>query len=65
MLIPVSTHAVAMPFDPCNGAPATIRYLTIATGRDYSDVPPTSGSYLGESCGTLTTNRRVAVLAAV
>ena len=64
MLIPVSTHAVAMPFDPCNGTPATIRYLTIATGRGYSDVPPTSGSYLGGPSGILTTNRRLGVLGA-
>jgi transglutaminase-like putative cysteine protease len=57
-------HAVAMPFDPCNGVPASARYLTIATGRDYTDVPPTSGSHLGASGGRLTTHRRVAVLAA-
>jgi hypothetical protein len=47
-----------------NGVPASARYLTLATGGDYSDVPPTSGSYLGASGGRLTTNRRAAVLAA-
>jgi transglutaminase-like putative cysteine protease len=64
VVIPHADHAVAMPFDPCNGVPASARYLTVATGRDYSDVPPTSGSYLGASGSRLTTNRRVAVLAA-
>jgi transglutaminase-like putative cysteine protease len=64
VLIPVASHAVAMPFDPCNGMPATMRYLTVATGRDYNDVPPSSGSYLGEPSGVLTTNRRLGVLAA-
>jgi transglutaminase-like putative cysteine protease len=57
-------HAIAMPFDPCNGVPGSARYLTVATGRDYADVRPTSGSYIGAACGNLTTSRRVAVLAA-
>jgi transglutaminase-like putative cysteine protease len=64
VVIPHADHAVAMPFDPGNGVPASARYLTVATGRDYSDVSPTSGSYLGASGGRLTTNRRAAVLAA-
>ncbi len=55
-------HAVALPFDPCNGVDASTRYLTIATGRDYTDVPPTSGSYVGSDGASLSTQRRVAVL---
>jgi transglutaminase-like putative cysteine protease len=62
VLIPAADHAVAMAFDPCNGRAATARYLTVAVGRDYNDVPPTSGSYLGTSNGQLTTSRRLAVL---
>jgi transglutaminase-like putative cysteine protease len=64
VLVPAAAHAVAMPFDPCNGTPATMRYLTVATGRDYNDVPPTSGSYLGDPSGTLTAHRRLGVVAA-
>jgi transglutaminase-like putative cysteine protease len=64
VLVPHGDHAVAMPFDPCNGVPGSARYLTVATGRDYADVRPTSGSYLGDVSGSLTTSRRVAVLAA-
>jgi transglutaminase-like putative cysteine protease len=64
VVIPHADHAVAMPFDPCNGVPASAYYLTVATGRDYSDVPPTSGTYLGPSSCRLTTSRRLAVLAA-
>jgi transglutaminase-like putative cysteine protease len=64
VIVPRADHAVAMPFDPCNGVPASARYLTVATGRDYADVPPTSGSYVGAPDGRLTTDRRVAVLAA-
>ncbi len=56
--------AVAVPFDPCNGRRAGADYLTVATGRDYADVPPTSGSYSGTPNSTLTTNRRVGVLSA-
>jgi transglutaminase-like putative cysteine protease len=57
-------HAVATAFDPCNGVPGSARYLTVATGRDYADVRPTSGAYLGSGAGRLTTDRRVAVLTA-
>ena len=38
--------------------------LTIATGRDYSDVAPASGSYVGTSGNTLTTSRQLGVLSA-
>ncbi len=64
VVTPQGSRAVATPFDPCNGVAASARYLTVATGRDYADVAPTSGSYLGSSSGHLTTDRRVAVLAA-
>ena len=55
-------HAVATAFDPCNGRAATARYLTVATGRDYSDIAPTSGTYHGPPGARLTTSRRLAVL---
>lgn len=64
VVTPHNHQAIAMPFDPCHGVPASARYLTVATGRDYADVAPTSGSYVGRSGGHLTTTRRVAVLAA-
>jgi len=56
--------AVAVAFDPCNGRRTGSGYVTVATGRDYSDVAPTSGSYVGMSRGRLTTDRRVGVIAA-
>jgi transglutaminase-like putative cysteine protease len=64
VVTPHTDHAVATAFDPCNGLPASVRYLAVATGRDYADVPPTSGSYLGSCRAHLTTHRRVGVLAA-
>ena len=57
-------HAEAVALDPCNGRRTDGGYVTIATGRDYSDVAPTSGSYSGTSIGRLTTGRRVGILAA-
>jgi transglutaminase-like putative cysteine protease len=56
--------AVAVAFDPCNGRRAGSGYVTVATGRDYGDVAPTSGSYVGTSRSRLTTDRRLGVLAA-
>ena len=56
--------ARAVAFDPSNGSRAGRTYLTVATGRDYTDVAPTSGTYLGTARGTLTTTKRVGVAVA-
>ncbi len=64
VVVPEGDHAVAVPLDPCNGRRAGSRYVTVATGRDYRDVAPTSGSYTGTSRGRLTASRRVGVLEA-
>jgi transglutaminase-like putative cysteine protease len=61
---PEARGAEAIAFDPCNGRRAGSGYVTVATGRDYSDVAPTSGSYVGTACGRLTADRRVGILAA-
>jgi transglutaminase-like putative cysteine protease len=53
--------ARAVAFDPCHGRRAGKDYLTVATGRDYSDVAPTSGTYVGAARGTLTATKRVDV----
>jgi transglutaminase-like putative cysteine protease len=57
-------HAEAIALDPCNRRRTHGGYLTIATGRDYADVAPTSGSYCGTAVGRLTADRRVGILAA-
>ncbi len=36
-----------VPFDPTHPEPALEHYIRLATGRDYADVPPVRGSYLG------------------
>jgi transglutaminase-like putative cysteine protease len=63
VIVPRGDDAVAIAFDPCNGRRANTGYLTIATGRDYADVAPTSGSYIGPPGGRLTTSRQVGVTA--
>ena len=62
VIVPRADRAEAIAFDPCNGHRTDGGYVTVATGRDYSDVAPTSGSYVGTSPGRLTAGRRVGVL---
>lgn len=64
VVVPEAHTAAAVAFDPCNGRRAGSGYVTVATGRDYSDVAPTSGSYVGTASSRLTAGRRVGVLAA-
>jgi transglutaminase-like putative cysteine protease len=62
VIVPHQDAAIAMPFDPCHGRRTDNRYITVAVGRDYTDVAPTSGSYVGLSGGRLTSTRRVGVV---
>ena len=62
VIVPRADQAEALAFDPCNGHRTDGGYVTVATGRDYSDVAPTSGSYVGTSSGRLNAGRRVGVL---
>lgn len=64
VLVPDGAEARAVAFDPCNGCRAGDGHLTVATGRDYTDVAPTSGSFSGEGLGRLTGSRVVGVVAA-
>jgi transglutaminase-like putative cysteine protease len=49
---------VAIPFDPTNHRRANLSYITIAVGRDYHDVSPTSGSFIAPYQGRLTATKR-------
>jgi transglutaminase-like putative cysteine protease len=51
----------AVPIDPTHDRRAGLRYITVAVGRDYFDVPPTSGTFDAPYGGELTTHRRAAV----
>jgi transglutaminase-like putative cysteine protease len=54
-----SDAAAAWAFDPTHGRPATLSYVTVAVGRDYHDVPPTSGRYSYGPAGRLSSHKRV------
>ncbi len=47
----------AVAFDPTNARRAGPRYLTVAVGRDYRDVAPTSGTFSGPPGGRLTSTK--------
>lgn len=54
---------VAKAFDPTHGRAAGLNYLTVATGRDYADVPPTSGAFEAPYGGVLRASKRADVTA--
>jgi transglutaminase-like putative cysteine protease len=64
VIVPRGDAAEAIAVDPCNHRRTHSGYVTVATGRDYADVAPTSGSYCGNATGQLSANRRVGVVAA-
>jgi transglutaminase-like putative cysteine protease len=51
--------AIAWAFDPTHASRGGLEYVTIAIGADYSDVAPTSGTYLSQVAGRLFTHKRV------
>ena len=51
--------AIAWPFDPTHASRGGLGYVTIAVGGDYSDVAPTSGTYLSSLMGRLVTRKTV------
>ncbi len=59
VLLPAADgNFVAVPFDPTNHRRANLSYITIAVGRDYRDVSPTSGSFIAPYQGHLTASKR-------
>ncbi len=52
-------RAEAVAFDPTHDRRAGIGYVTIAVGRDYVDVAPTSGSFEGLDPGVLSATKRL------
>ncbi len=60
VLLPDPKHAgrfVARPFDPTNGNEPGLNYVTVAIGRDYGDVAPTSGTYVAPYSGKLSAKK--------
>lgn len=40
-------------YDPTNGCPGNERFVKVATGRDFTDVPPNKGIYRGDAVETI------------
>jgi len=57
------SQAVAVAFDPTHGREVGLSYVTVAVGRDYRDVAPTSGTYRASFKGRLSSQRRVGLTA--
>ena len=65
VLLPVAEDfdvALVVPFDPTHGRQARLDYLTIAVGRDYYEVAPTSGTFRAPYRGELTTHKQVGLM---
>ena len=60
-----SSNAEGWSLDPTHGRRTDLTYLTVAVGREYGDVAPTSGSYRAGHGGTLTAHKDVRVVEVV
>lgn len=54
---------IAHPFDPTNGNIPGLKHITVAVGRDYRDVAPTSGTFRAPYAGSLSAHKRAGVTA--
>jgi transglutaminase-like putative cysteine protease len=53
---------IVLSYDPTYCKPTDFRYIVVAIGRDYDDVPPTSGVFTGTGSSVLHGQQRVALL---
>lgn len=58
VLLPEGDGYAAYAFDPTNRRRPGLDYLTVAVGRDYSDVPPTAGSFNAPYGGELSCTKK-------
>ncbi|MEP6987250.1 MAG: transglutaminase family protein, partial [Chloroflexota bacterium] len=58
VLLPDDNGLSAFAFDPTNNRLPHLGYITVAVGRDYHDVSPTSGSFSAPYGGQLTCSKR-------
>jgi transglutaminase-like putative cysteine protease len=59
VVLPSPAGATIVAFDPTHDRHAGRSYLTVAVGRDYADVAPTSGTFEGDGVGVLTATKRL------
>jgi transglutaminase-like putative cysteine protease len=58
VLLPERGGYAAYSFDPTNRRRPGLDYVTVAVGRDYSDVPPTAGSFSAPYSGELSCTKK-------
>jgi transglutaminase-like putative cysteine protease len=52
----------AVAYDPTHRRRAGLEYITVAVGRDFADVTPTSGTFSGGATGRLSASKRAEVV---
>lgn len=63
MIVPDESGTLeAVGFDPTNRRRPNLGYATVAIGRDYADVPPTSGRFVGDHAGDLRFEKRAGLI---
>jgi transglutaminase-like putative cysteine protease len=61
-LVPTRDGSHVVSLDPTNGCATDLRYIVVAVGRDYEDVAPTSGVFIGEATGSIESRQSVRVV---
>jgi transglutaminase-like putative cysteine protease len=49
-------------FDPTHHRRAGLNYITVAIGRDYADIAPTSGTFVGPATGRLSASKQAEIV---
>ena len=62
VLVPEGDAFAVYAFDPTNRRRPGLDYLTVAVGRDYSDVPPTAGSFSAPYGGELSCTKQAGLV---
>jgi transglutaminase-like putative cysteine protease len=62
VVLPTDDGFGTFAFDPTNNRHPDLGYLTVAVGRDYRDVSPTSGSFVAPYGGQLTCSKRAGLI---
>ena len=55
-------QAAVIAYDPTHHRRAGLNYITVAVGRDYADVAPTSGTFLGPASGRLSASKQADIV---
>lgn len=61
-MIPEGDDIEVVAYDPTHARLTRMDYLTVAVGRDFADVSPTSGTYSGRAAGKLSATKRMEIV---